>query len=914
MLHPAKKPAKIRIATPEEFNAFVEEDRDATFLALLLPSVDIGENGGVLPAIPKDISGRKISRQERRQLEREWERMLKWITIHKNNLLQKIGKPAKLEPFVIDTGDAEPIKISPRPYSPFDLEKIKEFIDEGIKNGIIQESESPWSAPIVLAMKTDGTTRVCVDYRALNRVTKKDAYPIPRIDESFSLFHGARFFTILDLLSGYWQITMERLSREKTAFSTRYSHFEWLVLPFGVSNGPGGFQKRVNRLLEMYIDIFVIVYMDDILIFSRTLEEHVEHVKKVLTALSEADLILNIKKCQFFQVETRFLGHILSRDGSRPDPRNIEKIIKWPTPRTIMAVRGFNNLVNHYRRYIDKFTYMALPLMNLLKGSPVKGSPIEWTEKEEEAFQALKKALTSEPVLRHPRMGQPFVIDSDSSQYCIGAVLQQSFKDPDEIHRLHPIAYESKKLTETEQSYSTQERELLAVKHALNHWRHIVEGSEIHVRTDHSSLSVFQTKTPMTRRLGKFMEEVEHYDPKITYRPGRLQTVPDSLSRIPGQREEGEPASTDRFLEVVVEEEGEVIEKENENENENENEKRREDTRSMRPRIRHDSGYFGKIMRYLEAKGIEEEEEEIREEALLYEMKGDALYFRETGFRVISEKDLFEKVVNAVHKDLGHYGKKTTLDAVADRYIVATDVWKEGGKELDSCVPCQLFKSTPSATSTAMIHPFGRRRAFELWEMDWVGPLVETNHGNKYLLTAIDYATSKAYAKAYPARSGEAAVAMVRHIIYSCGKPSQIITDNGEEFRGSEFEAYVKKYEIKHDHTSPGHPQTNGKVERLNHELVQRLQRISVDGPHKREDWDLYLPQALLAFHAHRNQRLGCSPFYLQYGIEPVLPHESLITSPVTMIEREIAKNDRRTKVHDLEKYRTEASNSGIVL
>src|SRR5579859_3139302 len=166
-------------------------------------------------------------------------------------------------------------------------------------------------------------------------------------------------------------------------------------------------------------------------------------------------------------------------------------------------------------------------------------------------------------------------------------------------------------------------------------------------------------------------------------------------------------------------------------------------------------------------------------------MRGDVLYFRETGFHVISEKDLFEKVVNTVHKDLGHYGKKTILDAVADRHIVATDVWKEGGKELDSCVWCQLFKPIPSASSTATIHPFGCQSAFELWEMDWVGPLIETNHRNKYLLTAIDYVTSNAYMRAYAAWSGEAVVAMVRHIIYSCGKPSQIITDNGEEFRVS---------------------------------------------------------------------------------------------------------------------------------
>jgi len=523
-------------------------------------------------------------------------------------------------------------------------------------------------------------------------------------------------------------------SQKKLTISTRYGHFEWPVLPFGVANGPGGFQKRINRVLPQFIDKFVIVYMDDILIYSHTLEEHVEHLKKVLAALSEADLILNIKKCRFFETETRFLGHILTRDGTRPDPRSIEKIINWPTPRTITDVRGFNNLANHYRRYIDKFAKIALPLMRQRKGSPAKGTPIQCTKKEQEAFQALKKALTSEPVLCHPRIGQPFIIDPDSSQYSIGAVLQQSFEDNGKKHRLHPIAYESKKLTETEQNYSTQERELLAVKHALNHWRHIVEGSEIHVRTDHQSLSAFRSKT-RTRRMERFIGEIEHYDPKIRYRPGPLQTVPDALSRIRGQQEEGEPASMDRFLEIEKKEE--------------------EDTHSMRPKMRHDSVYFGKIMRYLAAKEIEEDEkEDIRREADLYELKEDALHEKESGFRVILEKELFEKVVNALHKDLGHYGKKTTMDAVADRYVVAMDLWKEGEKELDLCIPCQLFKPTPSAAvkTTPTIHPYGPRRAFDLWELDWVGTLVETNHRNKYLLTAIDYATLKAYAKACPFR------------------------------------------------------------------------------------------------------------------------------------------------------------------
>src|SRR5579859_4055106 len=726
------------------------------------------------------------------------------------------------------------------------------------------------------------------------------------MDESFQKFHGARFFTILDLRSGYWQILLDLMTRAKTAFSTRYGHYEWLVLPFGVSNGPGGFQKRMNKLLLEFIDKFVIVYMDDILIFSKNLHEHIGHIRQVLLALAGANMILNIEKCKFFQTETRFLGHILSRHGSRPDPRNIEKVMAWPTPRTITDVRGFCNLAGHYRRYIPKFADMSLPLTDLMKGSPAKGAKILWTGREEESFQQLKKALTSEPILRHPRMGQPFIIDPDSSQYCIGAVLQQSFQDPDGKTRLHPIAYESKKLTETEQRYATQEKELLAAKYALNHWRHFVEGSEIHIRTDHESLRVYRTKRPMTKRLGKFMNEIEHYDPMIEYRPGRLQVVPDALSHIPGAREDGDPADTDRFTLMALDE--------------------ADDSgaeapgaaatpslatpvhRGGKPNIRHDSDYFIRVRRYLRAKRIEEEEEEkIRLGALEYVLKDGILYYKDTDIQVILEKEHLEKIVEAIHKDLGHYGKQQTLDALDKRFIVATDLWREGKKLLDMCKACQLFKLVSSTAETATIHPYGEQGAFDLWEMDFVGPLVTTKKGNKYLITAIDYATSKAFAIPLQERSAAAAVRLLERIVYDCGSPRQVITDNGEEFRGSEFQAAVKRHGIKYSHTTPGHPQSNGKVERLNHELVQRLQRIGADDGHSVNEWDTYLPQALLAFHAHQNSRTGCSSFYLQYGIEPRLLITSMLISPATSLEIAQAKHDRRTYVQDLSKHRTDA-------
>jgi len=268
----------------------------------------------------------------------------------------------------------------------------------------------------------------------------------------------------------------------------------------------------------------------------------------------------------------------------------------------------------------------------------------------------------------------------------------------------------------------------------MNHWRHIVEGREIHIRTDHASLSVYRQKKPMTRRLGKFMEEIEHYDPQIGYRPGRLQTVPDALSRIPGQREEGEPASAERFLELG-EGEGDGEEEEDDDDDRvhdvderarNENEENSDTPQanggsgtpvpSMKPKIRHDTTYYESIRRYLRARSIEEElEEKIKEDSQMYEPRERALFDKDTGIRVVMDLELFEETVEAIHKDLGHYGKKTTLDAVADRYIIATDIWSQGAKELDACVPCQLYKPAPapSAKLNATIHPHGQKRAFD---------------------------------------------------------------------------------------------------------------------------------------------------------------------------------------------------------
>ena len=483
---------------------------------------------------------------------------------------------------------------------------------------------------------------------------------------------------------------------------------------------------------------------------------------------------------------------------------------------------------------MDKFADVSLPLTDLMEGSPKRGAAIEWTDREENAFNEPKGQFTGPLCLAHYQLGETTYVDVDCSQRAISGCMLQYVFDLDGKRRLHPIAFESKKLTRTEQRYSTQECEKLAVKHCLNYWRHLIEGSPIVVHSDHESLKGFRTQKHPTKRLARFIGEIEHFDPVFVYRPGKLQVVPNALSRMPGLHKEGEPADTDKFLAIGDERKERVI---------------------------------------------------------------------------VSDLEHLKRIVEEVHADLGHYGKSIIATEVKLRYSAPTQLLDEALKVLEPCRPCQLYKPTPPplAASKATLHPHDPRDPFEMWELDYVGPLIKTESGNEYLIVAVDYVTSTGVAYALPERSAEAAIELLEELIWTYGLPKYILTDNGAEFMSTKFQAALARYNIQHKRTSPGHPQTNGKVERLNHELIQRLQRMTVDD---RDNWDQYLRRALFAFHAHTNVRLGCSPFFLQYGVDPVLPSSATIQqeAPLSNVELEDACVARKTYVQNLQKYRTDAA------
>ncbi|KAH9297900.1 hypothetical protein KI387_029582, partial [Taxus chinensis] len=302
-----------------------------------------------------------------------------------------------------------------------ELHELKIQLEELLEKGLIHPSVSPWGAPVIFVKKKDGSLRLCVDFRQLNKVTIKNRYPLPRIDDLFDQMQGARVFSKIDLKSGYHQLRISDADIHKTAFRTRYGHYEFTVVPFGLTNAPAVFMSLMNGVFRTFLDRFVLVFLDDILIYSHSKEEHEEHLRQVLQVLREQKLYGNLEKCSFFQTEIQYLGHIISSEGISVDPSKIQAILDWPTPTSVTEVRSFMGLVGYYRRFVQDFSRIAHPITSLQR----KGKKFDWSEKCEQAFQLFKERLTTAPILAVPDPTEDFVVCTDASLEGLGAVLMQ---------------------------------------------------------------------------------------------------------------------------------------------------------------------------------------------------------------------------------------------------------------------------------------------------------------------------------------------------------------------------------------------------------------------------------------------------------------------------------------------------------
>ncbi|GJU38895.1 putative reverse transcriptase domain-containing protein [Tanacetum coccineum] len=427
--------------------------------------------------------------------------------------------PTRQVEFQIDLiPGAAPVARAPYRLAPSEMKELSDQLKELSDKGFIRPSSSPWGAPVLFVKKKDGSFRMCIDYRELNKLTVKNRYPLPRIDDLFDQLQGSSIYSKIDLRSGYHQLRVREEDIPKTAFRTRYGHYEFQVMPFGLTNAPAVFMDLMNRVCKPYLDKFVIVFIDDILIYSKNKQEHAEHLKLILELLKKEQLYAKFSKCEFWIPKVQFLGHVIDSQGIHVDPAKIESVKDWESPKSATEIRQFLGLAGYYRRFIEGFSKIAKPMTKLTQ----KKIKFEWSDKAEAAFQLIKQKLCSAPILALPEGSEDFIAYCDASIKGLGAVLMQREK---------VIAYASRQLKIHEKNYTTHDLELGAVVFALKIWRHYLYGTKCTVFTDHKSLQHILDQKELNMRQRRWLELLSDYDCEIRYHPGKANVVADALSR-----------------------------------------------------------------------------------------------------------------------------------------------------------------------------------------------------------------------------------------------------------------------------------------------------------------------------------------------------------------------------------------------
>ena len=424
----------------------------------------------------------------------------------------------------IDTGNAKPVRQPLRRHPPAHQDAIHQHVASMLEQEIIEPAQSAWASNVVLVKKKDNSLRCCIDYRQVNSATEKVAYPLPRTDMCLDAMAGAQWFSTFDLRSSYHQVPLKVSDADKTAFICREGVYRFKTMPFGLCNAGTTFQRLMDIVLSGFSFEICLAYLDDIIFFSKDEQSHVERLRLVFTRLQSAGLKLKPSKCHLLQRSVSFLGHVVSPEGIATNPQKIDVIISWPIPKDAKEVRAFLGICGYYRRYVEGFSAIAKPLHELTE----KSRRFDWTSESQAAFDNLKGALTSPPILKMPNDTDEFVIDTDSSNWAIGAVLSQRQQGTERV-----IAYARQKLSKCEMNYCVTRRELLAIVYFLKYFRHYLLGRRFVVRTDHAALQWLRRAPEVFGQQARWMGEMEQYDFQIVHRPGLRHGNADAMSRIP---------------------------------------------------------------------------------------------------------------------------------------------------------------------------------------------------------------------------------------------------------------------------------------------------------------------------------------------------------------------------------------------
>ena len=755
----------------------------------------------------------------------------------------------------IDTGDSPPIR-QPARRIPFALRgKVNEMVTDMLQQGVIRRSQSPWASPIVLVAKKDSSTRFCVDYRRLNSETKLDVFPLPRIDDTLDLLSNSRYFTTLDLASGYWQVRMAPDSTEKTAFVTHSGLYEFVVMPFGLCNTPATFQRLMEIVLDGLARDICVVYLDDILIVGATFEEHQRHLRKVLDRLQEAGLRLKPSKCHIARRQVEYLGYVVSEQGITTDPRKIEAVKAISVPSNLKGLRSFLGMASYYRRFIPNFSAVAHPLFALTR----KDVEFLWTPTCQQAFETLKRLLTEAPLLAFPNFSADFMLETDASGVGLGAVLAQ--KQEDGLTR--PIAFASRTLQKHEANYGITELEALGVVWAVRHFWHYLYGHRCDVFTDHEALkSLLNTPQP-SGKLARWGMASQELDIHIHYRPGKKNANADCLSRYPNIFLSTPDSSTPGVVIAALQE-------------------------ALQPAKGGDSSIgerqcadqeLAPIFQYLETGNLPEDKRRAREIALThsqFEILDGVLYHLESDktLRLIPPTSDRRKIFDEAHSRVfGAHLREAKLHSQLAKHYWWPRMRSDITAWCRACLTCATHHVgravKPPLTPIPVSGPFDRVGVDVI-------QFTKSYQGNQYAVVFVDYLTKWPEVFAVPDQTSlTIARLLVERLVSRHGVPRELLSDRGAAFLSKLMHEVYNLMGIHKANTTAYHPQTDGLVERFNRTLISMLAKtVEKSG----RDWDVQLPYVLFAYRTSLQESTRESPFYLLYGRDPQLPTEEALS------------------------------------
>ena len=799
---------------------------------------------------------------------------------------------AKFPPHDIEVTTTRPLSQQPYRVGPAKQEEIARQVQKLIDLDCVEPSTSPWASPVVLVAKPDGSWRFCVDYRALNAHTVRDVYPLPRIQDTLHMLGGNQYFTSLDLLSGFFQIPLSEDAKQKTAFITSSGLFQFKVLSMGMANSPAAFQRGMNQILAGLINVCCMCYVDDILIFSRTWERHLEDLHAVFTRLADALLFVKPTKCSFGACKLQYLGHEIAADGLRPAPKHVEAVSRFPTPRTKTALKSFLGLASFNRLFIENFAIITAPLRQLLRleVSPDLTLPMTvdgdgtvrpnslWDDDCEAAFQKLKTALCTAPVLGYPDWTKSFTLRTDASIEGLGAVLRQG----DRV-----IAYLSRSLTPAEARLDVRELECLAVLYACESLRPYLQNNRpFLIQTDHKNLTWLRNVKHDSGRLARWALRLSEFSYFLEHIPGTANSEADALSRNPVAFAAPVTAmaicaATDDIQPIVWS--PRTVDPQPSRAEFVEEQKRDPFCQLLRQRARTCSS----------AAFTHEGATLCVEDDMLLNLHqvGD-----EIRRRIVVPERYRQCVMWNAHNSAfgGHCGRDRTIARLQLDYY-----WPKLGSDVRNwcrtCHECQKARATRPRNRGLMQLPKPSIKPFQTVGIDLLGPLPLSLRGNRYVLTVLDHFSHWPILIPVPNKEARTlAEALFMNVICEHGAFERLLSDRESTLAAPVVAALVKMMKTKRVYTSAYQPSTNGMVERCHRWINAALRTYSSLSPTDR-DWETSLKIAEWAYRTSTLTGTEFTPFFVLYGRHPIFPQDAL--NAQTMPKTRVATHDYVSKL-----------------